>query len=184
MISTFRLTASLLLTTLLFFPSLPASASCVQMSLSEQIADADVVATGTVTNLSQPLTGGSTITLALDAIYKGTPNNPITITSESGRTSMTSVDVIFEENANYLLLLTTSDNKNYSTNVCRGTRELGSVPLTAEEKTALGTGTPAPAASASPSDWTGVLTTGIIALVAVALGVGAIQMARKRINRG
>ena len=63
--------------------------------------------------------------------------------------------------------------------MCLGTRELTTEPITADEKMTLGAGTPAPAVTATPSGWDATMTAGFIALLAVALGVGAIKMTRK-----
>ena len=175
---TLRLTASILLVSLTLFPLSRANASCVQMSLKEQVATADVVGTGKITKINQPITGGSTITIELDTIYKGTPSNPVTIASDSGRTSRTSVDVNFQEGASYLFLLATQDNKNYTTNMCLGTRTDSRAHHRGRKMT-LGAGTPAPAVTATPSGWDATMTAGFIALLAVALGVGAIKMTLK-----
>jgi hypothetical protein len=164
---------------LAFLPAFSTFASCVSLSLEEQIAMSDVVATGIVTETNKPLAGGPVITAELETIYKGTPGNPVSITGEGGRTSVTSIDVNFSNGGTYLLFLQANGNGTYTTNVCVGTRALFLTPLTSEEKTVLGEGTPALAATEKSSGWTATIRAGAIALLAVVLGIGVIQMTRR-----
>lgn len=111
-------------------------ASCVQSTLDEQILGADVVAVGEVEMQS----GAESITVVeLETVYKGSPENPVQIVSETPG-AISSVDVNFTEGSTYLLMLRMTDDGAYTTNVCNGTRNLTETPLTEIERASLGAG--------------------------------------------
>lgn len=111
-------------------------ASCAQSTLDEQIVGADVVAVGEVETQSR---AESITVVELETVYKGSPENPVQIASETPG-AITSVDVNFTEGSTYLLMLRITDDGTYTTNTCNGTRNLTETPLTDIELASLGAG--------------------------------------------
>ncbi len=125
---------SILVTALFVLPN-HSAASCVLLTFEEQIRSADVVASGVVTEREKNKT-----VVEAQTVYKGSPENPIQVVSETPG-AITSVDVVFLEGQTYLLLLRKNDDESYTTNQCNGTRNIEESPLTAEEIALLGSGT-------------------------------------------
>lgn len=146
------------------------SASCVQSTMDEQILGADVVAVGEVESQS----GAESITVVeLETVYKGSPENPVQIVSETPG-AITSVDVNFTEGSTYLLMLRVTDNGMYTTNVCNGTRNLTETPLTDIERASLGAG--AEAVEAEDDDDSDVSNVVVYAGLGVVVILGTLFM--------
>lgn len=137
--------------------------------------DASVVATGTVTTVSS-----DGITATLGTFYKGNAKSPVSIVSESPG-AISSVDVSYQEGAEYLFFLRTTEDGAYTTNTCNGTRNMDVVALTTDEKAVLTTGVSASGTSgtttSSAQDWPWLPAVLVGAAIVV---FGAVMMTRTR----
>ena len=157
-----------------------ALASCVQQSISEQAAAAEVVAVGVVTETRQTFVAASgVIRFRPERVLKGTLTKEIQVyLGPTHGGAITSVDytAVIKGERHTLYLRATSDG-SYETSVCTGSHQGAA---TADEEKILGTGTLVAAASdatISPVLIAALATIGVLALVAVALGM---RRARRR----
>ncbi len=103
----------------------PAAASCIQQTPEQQADAARIVATGTIIAMETAPAGGALVSAKLDWIYKGRPDNMLQFNIDSGGGVVTSVDVPLRVGSRYLFYMV-FDGSQLTTNVCTGTREIGS----------------------------------------------------------
>lgn len=121
--------------------SLPAEASCRQLSLDEKVRLADVIAYGTVTSDAGFLT--NTMTFRVERVLKGSLPAVVQVrVGPEGLGVATSVDYRAEK-GDHVLFLTHADGA-YRTNDCSGSHPGAPTP---EETAFLGAGAQPPAAT-------------------------------------
>lgn len=173
---TFRIAGTLAFSAVLFglFPA-TAAASCVQTTVTERAALAEVVVYGTVTETRQTFAPASGVIRFLPERYlKGTlPGEVEVFLGPTKGGAITSVDYeAVQRGQGHTLYLRSAGDGAWQTDACSGSHV--GLPTT-EESTFFGTGTTAP--PAAPRDNT-VLVLGAAALVLVA--VGAALLVRRR----
>ncbi len=168
-----------LLTAFAFAFALPlggtvALASCAQLDLAAQIAGADVVVVGTVTQTRQTfVAAGGVIKLHPERLLKGTLTKEVQVYlgPTHGGNGVTSVDyTAVVRGERHTLYLRDAGDGSYETNSCSGSHV--GVP-TAEEEKLLGTGTTIDVpieSSLSP------VTIAVIALVVAIAAVAVIRV--------
>jgi hypothetical protein len=167
-----RIVAALVLAAAALPAGSPAFASCIQQSVGEQVARADVIAYGTVSRGIQLLMFPPSRQFQFDVqrIYKGDIAGRITVAIGPTDAAATSVDYAAEDGPHTLYLHLTGNA--FATNACSGSHP---GPPNAEENTLFGTGRAA--LPASPAvEW---LVPAVIALV-VSLGLVALVLFRRR----
>lgn len=104
----------------------PASASCIQQNVPDQIARADVIAYGSVTDVDR---AGGTLSFRALTVYKGDPGpGKLTVRVGPGGGAVTSVDYRAERGDQVLYLQRLGST--YTTNDCNGNHP---GPATADE---------------------------------------------------
>ncbi|HEY4509851.1 MAG TPA: DUF5652 family protein [Candidatus Paceibacterota bacterium] len=111
-----------------------ASASCIQLSLEEQKAMAQVIVQGETLGIT-----GRIAEVKVEKYYKG--EGPATVRVNGYQTSdaITSVDFPLEKGKRYLLFLQGDSMQIFQTNACAGNREIAN-GITQEEMAVLGQG--------------------------------------------
>jgi len=155
------------------FAAAPALASCVRQTTAEAAANAEVVVVGVVTETRQTFVAASgVIRFRPERVLKGTLTSEVQVyLGPTHGGAITSVDytAVVRGERHTLYLRATSDG-SYETNACAGSHEGAQ---TAEEEGVMGTGTLVAAASEtspSPVIAATILTLGVLALVAIAIG--------------
>jgi hypothetical protein len=151
--------------------SVAAAGSCVQTTVAQRAALAEVVVYGTVTETRQTFApAGGVIRFLPDRFLKGTlPGEVELYLGPTKGGAITSVDYeAVQRGQAHTLYLRSAGNGAWQTDACSGSH-VG--PPTSEENALFGTGTAAP--PAAPRDNT-VLAFGAVALAAIALAAALI----------
>jgi hypothetical protein len=150
----------------------PALASCIQQSVGEQAARADVIAYGTVSRgiELQMFPPSRQVQFDVQRIYKGDIAGRITVATGPTEAAATSVDYAAEDGPHTLYLRRTGNT--FATDACSGSHP--GAP-TAEENTLFGTGRAASPVSPA-ADW---LVPAVVTFL-VSLGLVALVLLRRR----
>jgi hypothetical protein len=146
--------------------AVPAVASCVQTSVAERAAQAEVVVYGTITETRQTFApAGDVIRFRPERFLKGTlPGEVEVYLGPSRGGAITSVDYeAVQRGQGHTLYLRSAGNGAWETNICAGSHVGAPTP---EESAFFGTGAAAP--PSAPKDNT-ALAVGAVAVAAVAL---------------
>ncbi len=151
-----------------------ALASCLQQSVSEQAAAAEVIVVGVVTETRQTfVAAGGVIRFRPERVLKGTLTTEVQVylgPSRGGPPTSVDYTAVINGERHTLYLRATGDG-SYETSACSGSH-VGA--QTAEEEKVLGTGTLVAAASADalpPALVAAIVTLIGLALVAIAIGM-------------
>jgi hypothetical protein len=151
-----------------------ALASCLQQTVAEQAANAEVVVVGVVTETRQTfVAAGGVIRFRPERVFKGSLTSEVQVylgPSHGGPPTSVDYTAVINGERHTLYLRATTDG-SYETSACAGSHAGGQ---TADEEKVLGTGTLVAAASADaiPPALVAALVTLIgLALIAIALGM-------------
>lgn len=159
----------------LLLAAAPARASCIQQTQADQIARADVIAYGRVTDADR---GAGTLSFRALAVYKGDPgSDKITVRVGPGGGAATSVDYRVEPGDHLLYLQ--GQGSAYSTNDCSGSHP---GPATVDELRLLAAGKVITYSDPGPGTLDRVIGPAVAAIVAAA--VAAVVVARRRARAG
>ncbi len=153
-----------------------ALASCLQESIADQAARAEVIAINTITETRQTFVAASgVIRFRPERVLKGSLSREVQVyLGPTHGGAITSVDYsAVTRGERQTLYLRAVDDGSYETNACSGSHAGGT---TADEEKALGKGTLVAAASDEPLSW--ILPVG--ALLVLALAAAALVAVRRR----
>jgi hypothetical protein len=153
----------------------PALASCIQQTLTEQAAGAEVIAVGVVAETRQTfVAAGGVIRFRPERVLKGTLTREVQVyLGPSHGGAVTSVDyTAVVRGERHTLYLRAASDGSYETSACAGSH---AGAQTADEEKALGAGTLVAAASddagAPPALIAALVVLVALALIAIAFGI-------------
>ena len=165
-----------LLLALAAVPSLasPALASCLQQTTAEAAANAEVIVVGVVTETRQTfVAAGGVIRFLPERVLKGTLTHEVQVylgPTHGGAPSSVDYTAVVRGERHTLYLRAAGDG-SYETSACSGSHAGAQTP---DEEKVLGAGTLIAAvseSSPSPAIAAAILTLGVLAVVAIALGI-------------
>jgi hypothetical protein len=159
---------AVLMAALLLQPPALVEASCGQFNMAANIARADVIAYGRVSDVTEGLTE-TKVTVDLIRLYKGTTHNPVQVKLAYGKTYRTSIDYVMEMGTDHTLYLSRTEPINR----CDGSHP---GPLLPEERSGLGAGAPPPPAATQRP---GVINATTVAFGVILLGAAGFILWRR-----